>query len=215
MCCDVRRFGVEARNEVDRRALHANGQAASELGKRRQLPTGSLKGRGGESDGWTGARSSSAASEHSLRWSAREDLGRRKPGWRSDGVSVCVSLSLVFSIRPFVTDRIRRGWHDADQTGKRIQTLDGAGVGSRREAGAGSMGEKEVFGWPFLKLRSWRFFGSVRCGDVPRATTDKGGSRGSLLAILAAVQPSGTDREGAVIGRRATGGRVLQGSFCC
>lgn len=76
------------------------------------------------------------------------------------------------------------------------------------------MGEKRVFVWPFLKLRfSVGGFGSVRCGDVPRATTDKGGSRGSLLAILAAVQPSGKDREGAVIGRRATGGRFLQGRF--
>ncbi|PTB39106.1 hypothetical protein M441DRAFT_432734 [Trichoderma asperellum CBS 433.97] len=161
MCCVVCRFGVEARNEVDRRALHANGQAASELGKRRQLPTGSLKGRGRESDGWTGARSSSAASEHSLRWSAREDLGRRKPGWRSDGVSVSVllSLCLVFFMRIFVTDRTRRGWQDADQAGERSQKLDGACVGSRREAGAGSMGEKQVFVWPFLKLLSWRFSG--------------------------------------------------------
>lgn len=40
--------------------------------------------------------------------------------------------------------------------------------------------EKEILSGPFLKLRSWRIFGSVRCGDVPRATTDKGGSRGSL-----------------------------------
>lgn len=132
----------------------------------------------------------------------------------------CLCLCLAVSVSRLFYADIRHRSDSSRMAGRRSSRREKskAGRGLRRVEARGWCrvdGGEASFCLAVSEASQLAVFGSVRCGDVPRATTDKGGSRGSLLAILAAVQPSGTDREGAVIGRRATSGRVLQGSFCC